>query len=299
MHQIVFDSVDARLPNDSGKFHKYSIQYLLPNRKDNMRLVSLNQFRIIRSVPRCPYRGSFSSTFHWIDRRRCSASDHFGEDDFRSDSSDHERARVWLLCTSEYNNPWILKSNVPLFFTMDCSVHAWSISSLSLWTSSMFCWSGAARLLKITGDPFLLTGLVGLVGSCCCLLLLQNFNLFAIELWEWSSVQDVATLKFWYFGLLLSSWITPFQCRSAEECHGAWSHSTLFWIILIPVFEHDKNRLNTLHLDLFSTLVCKQHVWALSGPVLPARTNSCSWDLRLWRIPFADLYHNFCFRMLK
>ena len=63
-----------------------------------------------------------------MDCTRCSASDllvdHLGEDVFRSDLSDHERARVRLLFTFERNNPWILKSKVPLFCTTGCSVHA-------------------------------------------------------------------------------------------------------------------------------------------------------------------------------
>ena len=101
MHQLVFDSADAFHSCDKSKFHKYDVQYLLSNKIDNKSIALINRFRIIGSIPRCPCRGSISSDFLWMGCRRCSASDllaiHFGEDDFRSDLSAHERARVQLL----------------------------------------------------------------------------------------------------------------------------------------------------------------------------------------------------------
>ena len=101
MHQLVFDSADAFHPCDTSKFHKYDVQYLLSNKIDNKSIAIVNRFRIIGSIPRCPCRGSFSSDFHWMGCRCCSASDllaiHVGEDDVRSDLSAHERARVQLL----------------------------------------------------------------------------------------------------------------------------------------------------------------------------------------------------------
>ena len=45
MPQIVFDSVNAFRVYDSGKFHKDSIQYLLPNMRDNKGIVPWNLFR--------------------------------------------------------------------------------------------------------------------------------------------------------------------------------------------------------------------------------------------------------------
>ena len=101
MHQIVSDSAYACRPCDTSKFHKYRTQCLLPNKTDNMSIAHLNRSSKIRSIPRCPCRGEFSSNFHGMDCRRCPASDllavHLGEDDFRSDLSTHELVRVQLL----------------------------------------------------------------------------------------------------------------------------------------------------------------------------------------------------------
>ena len=63
MHQLVFDSADAFHPCDTSKFHKYDVQYLLPNKIDNKSIALVNRFRIIGHSPRCPCRGSFSSDF--------------------------------------------------------------------------------------------------------------------------------------------------------------------------------------------------------------------------------------------
>ena len=180
MHQLVFDSADACHPCDTCKFHKYNVQFLLSHKIDNKSIALVNRFRIIGSIPRCPCRGSSSSDSRWMGCRRCSASDllaiHLGEDDVRSDLSAHERARVQLL---PQMNPSIPKSRVLLSYASCCNVLAWSSSSLSFWTSSnMTADQALPDSSEVRVVPFLQIGMVGLVGSCCRLLLHQDPNLF-------------------------------------------------------------------------------------------------------------------------
>ena len=108
-HRIVFDSVDAFHPCDSGKLHEYNFKFLVPNERDNKSIVPWNPFRIIRSIPRYQYRGSFSSNFGWMDCRRCSASgqleDHHGKDGFRSGLPVLELVLVRLVLLSSAVNP--------------------------------------------------------------------------------------------------------------------------------------------------------------------------------------------------
>ena len=141
-----------------------------------------NRFRIIGSIPRCPCRASFPSDFSGMGCRRCSTSDllatHLGEDDVRSDLSAHERARVQLL---PQMNVTILGFRSPGCYCRMLRV------ALCLLDPILRCPSGHPRTcfvdqalpdsLEVQVDPFLLIGLVGLVGSCCRLLLHQNSNL--------------------------------------------------------------------------------------------------------------------------
>ena len=157
---------------------------ILPEKTDNTSIVLVNRYRIIRSIPRCSCRWSFSSNFHWIDCRRGPASDllaiHFGEDDFRSDVSPHERACVQLLTRLSVI---ILGFGSPRCHCCMLRVAPCLLDQILFRPSGHppICYVDQALpdSLELRVAPFLLIGLVGLVGSCCCSLLHQNSNLFA------------------------------------------------------------------------------------------------------------------------
>ena len=111
-----------------------------------------NPFRIIQNIPRFQDRGSSSSNFgEWIEDvvspQICleiilvrMAFDVIDQITNSSASS-----------AFDCRNPWILNSKMPLRWTKGCPVWAWSTSSFSLLTSSLFCRSSAALLLKNDG----------------------------------------------------------------------------------------------------------------------------------------------------
>ena len=175
--QIFSYSFDAFLPYDSGKLHKYNIQFLLPNRIDNKSIVLVNLFRTIRSTLRYPFRETSSSNLRWKDCRRCFASDllvHLlGEDDFRSDLLNRALVHVRVLLLRNEAVPGFGSLMFPCLAVRVSSLPTWPNSSLSFWTCSIFCWSSSARLFNTAGVPVLANRL-GWFG--CSLLLVAAFE---------------------------------------------------------------------------------------------------------------------------
>ena len=167
--QIFSYSLDASRPYDSGIFHNYNLQFLVPNRKDNKNIELVNPFRTIRSTPRY--------LFHWINVFE-EFSQHGSKTFVCFKSSCRSPWSGWhsiLLinlrtrscsasCTSEWGNPWMRKSKTRL------PVPSWSISSSFSWTTSKFYWSSSARLFSVTG----LSVLSNRLGWLGCSLLLSN-----------------------------------------------------------------------------------------------------------------------------